>query len=67
MKLNIEIRKEVLNKIVEKSKTGYYEQNSVHSPKDAFMLLINGLKAEDLDNLCEKLKIYYPQLEMEEI
>ena len=67
MKLNIEIGKEELNRIIEKSKTGYFEQNSVHSPQDAFMLLINGLKANDLDNLCKKLQSIYPQLEIEDI
>ena len=67
MKLGIINGKEELSSIIEKSKSGYFETNQVHSSLDAFMLLINGVQIEDLDNLCNKLKTFYPKLDMEEI
>lgn len=33
--------------------------NSLHSPQEAFMLLIKGLTAEQLENLCYELSQYY--------
>ena len=67
MRLKIEKGKEIIKEIIEKSKEGYYEQNKVHSPVDALMLLLNGVEIDDLDNLCKKLQIYYPQLELRDI
>ena len=33
----------------------------LHSPSEAFMLLIKGLKRESLCNLCEKMNSYFPE------
>ena len=64
MELNFETEKarEAAKRVVAKSKEGYYENNQVHQPVDAFMLLINGTSREKLDNLCAKLEEIYPQL-----
>lgn len=64
MKLNFETEKarEAAKRLIAKSKEGYYENNQVHQPVDAFMLLINGTSREKLDNLCAKLEEIYPQL-----
>jgi len=43
------------------------KNEKVHSVQDAFMLLIKGVGKENLDNLCEELSKYYPELTEDEI
>ena len=68
MKLNFKNEKyiEIANDIQTKSKQGYYETCTLHEPEDAFMLLINGQKEEDLDNLCRIIQSKCPELTIED-
>ena len=46
--------------IQEKSLRGYYDKCTLHSPKDAFMLLLKNVEGKEplnLDNLCENLQM----------
>ncbi len=52
-------------RLVVKSK-GVGKAEKLHSLPEAFMLLINGVGKENLDNLCQELTKYYPELSEEE-
>ena len=47
--------KELLEQIAEKSQQQTVYQK-LHTPAEAFLLIVKGLPEEDLDNLCEMLK-----------
>lgn len=67
MKLNFKSDDSIqaAKRLIIKSKSG--ERNEkLHSLPEAFMMLINGVGKENLDNLCKELAKYYPELTEEE-
>lgn len=67
MKLNFKSNDSVqaAKRLILKSNIGDNNEN-IHSLSEAFMILIRGVGKENLDNLCNELKIYYPELSEEE-
>lgn len=57
---------EAAKRIADRSKKGD-KSEKLHSVPEAFMLLIKGVGKENLDNLCEELKVYYPELTEDEL
>ena len=53
-------------RIIVRAKTGD-KNEKLHSVPEAFILLIKGVGKENLDNLCEELKGYYPELTEDEL
>ncbi len=49
----------IANILADRSQEECIYQN-LHSTPEAFMLLIRGLKGDELDNLCEYLKVQFP-------
>lgn len=68
MKLNFKSNDSIqaAKRLAIKSK-GTGKPEKLHSLPEAFMLLINGVGKENLDNLCEELSKYYPELTETEI
>lgn len=43
-----------------------FDENRVHSPEDAFFLIINEMDFDELSNLCLKIQSRYPGISLEE-
>lgn len=68
MKLNFKSNDSIqaAKRLAIKSKSGG-KSEKLHSLPEAFLLLINGVKKENLDNLCQELSQYYPELTEDEV
>lgn len=68
MKLNFKSADslQAAKRIIIRSKTGE-QKEKLHSVPEAFMILIKGMEKENLDNLCEALGGYYPELTEDEL
>lgn len=67
MKLNFKTEDSIqaAKRLIIKSK-GIGKVEKLHSLPESFMLLINGVGKENLDNLCRELTKYYPKLTEDE-